>query len=237
MALRVAAALIAVLLLSGCIDESRVNSECRWTDSVSGPVDLTTRAGREHLRVDVEIANELMVRYGDVYGRNRPDLQRPHRAQCERDLTDTIMARHAVTRGQIKAAERDRVWWVDILAVFLPMSVLAVAATDYTTRRVIRSFDPEDRLIAGCVSGVLALLGAGLTLAVTNFWAFNVEGWRLRNEHVSHRAFLVPLVTHPYVCAAVAIVLCVATAIVRFRRADFPHGHSMRAGRPAILRS
>lgn len=45
--------------------------------------------------------------------------------------------------------------------------------------------------------GVLALLVTGLSLGVANFWSFAVEGWRLNNGHVSNRAFLIPIVTHP----------------------------------------
>ena len=220
------------LLLSGCIDQSRVNDTCTWSDNLSGPLDLTTAAGRRHLRTDAEIANELMVRYGDAHGLHRPDLQRPYRDRCTRALTDTLIARHGVTRAQIVAAERDRVWWADMLFVFLPMALLAVAATDYATRRICRTFDPDDRLIAGILVGVVALAIAGLALGATNFWAFNVESWRLHNGHLSNRAFLIPIVTHAWACASVALLLCVSSAVLRFRRASL--GGSSRPSYAAL---
>ena len=215
---RVGAASLAALLLTACIDQSRVNDRCAWTDGVAGPLDLTSPGGREHLRADAEIANELMVRYGDVYGPHRPDLARPYREQCMRALIETLVATHGVTPAQIAWAERDRVWWADLLFVYLPMAVLAVAATDYATRRICGSFDSEGSVIAGILVGVVALSASGLSLGVTHFWAFVVEGWRLHNGHVSNRGSLIPIVTHAWTCVGIAILLCIPTAILRFRR-------------------
>ena len=211
-------AIAGLLLLAGCIDRTRVNDSCTWSDPVSGALDLGTRAGREHLRADAEIANDLMVRFGDAHVHHRPDLQRPFRDQCIRAMTDSVVARHGITRAQFVAAERDRVWWADILFVLLPMAALAATGTAFITRRVCRSFDPEDRVVAGAAVGVLALLVTGLALGVANFWSFAVEGWRLNNGHVSNRAFLIPIVTHPWVCTAIAAAVCISTAVVTLRR-------------------
>lgn len=221
--------------LTGCIDRTRVNDSCRWSDRVSGPLDLSTQQGREHLRVDAEIANELMVRYGDAHVRHRPDLQRPYREQCRRDLIDSIIARHDVTRAQFTAAERDRVWWADLLLVFLPMAVLAAIATAFITRRICRSFDPEDRVVAGATAALLAVLATGLALAVTNVWAFSVEGWRLNDGHVSNRAFLIPIVTHPWLCTAGAALICLSTAAVTFRRTPLSANRRFVYGRRSAL--
>lgn len=208
----------SAVLLAGCIDQSRVNDTCAWSDGLSGPIDLRTRAGRGHLRRDAEVANELVVRFGDAHTRNRPDLARPYRQQCMRALTDSIIVRHGVTGAQIAAAERDRVWWADVLFVFLPVALFGIAATDFATRRICRSFDSSGRIIAAALTGVVALAIAGLTLGVANVWAFGVEGWRLHNNHVSHRAFLIPIATQTLTCAVVAVALCLSVAFFRFRR-------------------
>jgi hypothetical protein len=195
---------------------------------VSGPLDLTRRADREHLRADAEIANELMVRYGDVHGPHRPDLERPYREQCMRAMIDSITARHAVTRAQFGIAERDRIWWADVLLVFLPMALVGAASADYVTRRICRGFDPEDRVVAAVAVVILTLLVAGLMLGITNFWAFSVEGWRLRNGHVSNRAFLIPIVTHAWACVIAAAALCLSVGALRFARTPL----SASDGRP-----
>lgn len=235
MARRILAALALMLSVAGCIDRARVNDSCTWSDRVAGPLDLATGAGREHLRADAEIANELMVRYGDAHVRHRPDLQRPYREQCMRDMIDSIIARHGVTRAEFVAAERDRVWWADLLVVFLPMAVLAAIATAFITRRICRSFDPEDRVVAAVTAAMLALLATGLTLAVTNVWAFSVEGWRLNDGHLSNRAFLIPIVTHPWICTAGAALICLSTAAVTFRRTPVSASRRFTYGRRSAL--
>jgi hypothetical protein len=215
---RFAAVFAIPLVLSGCIDSSRVNNTCAWSDAVSGPLDLTRQRDREHLRGDAEIANELMVRYGDVHGPHRPDLERPYREQCMSAMIDSITARHSVTRAQLAVAERDRIWWADVLLVFLPMALVGAAGADYVAKRICRSFDPEDRVVAATGLIVLTLLVAGVTLGITNFWAFSVEGWRLRNGHVSNRAFLIPIVTHAWACVIAAVALCLTVGALRFVR-------------------
>jgi hypothetical protein len=116
-------------------------------------LDLNTRAGREHLRIDVEVANELMVRYGDAHAAHRPALQRPYRQHCITALSATISAQHRVTALQIRAAEQDRNWWADAFLVLLPMALLALFVTSHVTRRIRQSFDNEDRAIAAVSAG------------------------------------------------------------------------------------
>src|SRR3954471_8119926 len=188
MAGRFAAVRGVVALAGGCIDQARVNDTCKWSDSVTRRLDLARSADREHLRQDAEVANELMVRIGDAHVRHRPDLQRPYRDACIAALVDSVMTRHAVTRAQIHAAERARVWWADVLAVFVPIGLLAAFAMDAIVRRVCRAFEADDRAIATVSVAVLIPVVAGLALAVANFWAFAVEGWRLGDGHVSNRA-------------------------------------------------
>lgn len=218
MTFRVAAVFATAALLVGCIDRTRVNATCTWSDAAEGPLDLTVPADRAHLRVDAQIADELIVRYGDAHGPHRPDLQRPYRDQCARAMLDSVSGRHSISRAQFATAERDRVWWIDAVLVFLPMALIGAAATDGVTRRICRSFDPEDRLLAGGSTMILAILIAGVMLAVTNFWSFWVEEWRLHDGHLSNRAFLLPIITHAWACAITAVVICLTVGIVRFAR-------------------
>lgn len=229
---RIVASIVAVVLLAGCIDSSRVNDSCTWTDTVARRLDLGRRSDREHLRQDAEIANELMVRFGDAHIRHNPQIQRPFRDRCIAATVDSIVARHGVTPADFHAAERARIWWADFLVVFLPMGILAVAVMDFATRRVCRNFEPEDRAIALVSIVVLTPVVALLALGVANFWSFAVEGYRLRNGHVSNRAFLIPVVTHGWIAYAVVLVLCAGAAATRFRRTPLTGGR-----RPMFARS
>lgn len=215
---------IAMLAAAACMDETRVNSICRWSDEPARHLDLTTRADREHLRVDAAVANELMVRYGDAHGPHRPDIARPYRDACMNTLVDSLVARHGITKADITAAEHDRTWWVDILAVFLPMAILTVAVTDRITRRVCRTFEPDDRAIATVSISLLVPIIALLALGVTQFWAFGVEGWLLRDGHVSNRASFIPAVAHQWLAYAGAFSVCAGVAAARFSRTPLTGG-------------
>jgi outer membrane murein-binding lipoprotein Lpp len=218
MAARLAILAIGVLCVAGCIDSTRVNATCTWSDSVARPLDLSRSEDRDHLRVDAQAANELMVRYGDVRYRNRPDMARPFRESCMSKLVDTLLASHAVTRRQIHDAERARIWWVDIVLVFAPIGLVTAIAMDLVTRRVCGSFESDDRLIATASIVLLTPVVAVLGLGVANFWAFSVEGWRLGNGHVSNRGSLIPIVVHGWIAYFIAFALCAAVAAFRLSR-------------------
>jgi hypothetical protein len=168
--------------------------------------------------MDAQVANELMVRIGDAHAPRQPVLQRPYRDGCMTSLRATIMAVHGVTRSEFHAAERARIWWADILFVFAPVGILAAFAMDRITRRVRRSFEAEDRAIAVASIVLLAPVVAAVSLGVANFWSVGVEEWRLRSSHVSHRAFLIPVITHAWTAFAIALAVCFAVAAWRFIR-------------------
>lgn len=217
---RIAIIVVAVLALcaSGCIDATRVNDECRWSDSRSGALDLSNSADRDHLRMDAKIAGELGLRLADLRYRNVPRLAGPIRDGCTNALFDSIIARHGVSLAQSRAAMRYRVWWADILTVFLPLAILIALAMDVVTRRVCRAFSSDDRAMANVSIILLTPIVALLGLAVTQFWAIGVEAWFLRNGHVSFRAFETPSVAHGWITYFASLALCVTVATTRYSR-------------------
>jgi hypothetical protein len=229
---RIVVSMTAAILLVGCIDSSRVNDVCSWTDTVTRQLDLGRRSDREHLRQDAEIANDLMVRFGDAHIRHNPQIQRPFRDQCIEATVDSIIARHGVTRTDFHAAEQARIWWADFLVVFLPMGILAIAMMDFATRRVCRAFEPEDRTIALVSIVALTPVVALLALGIANFWSFAAEGYRLRNGHVSNRAFLIPVVTHGWIAYTTALTICAGAAAARFHRTPLTGGRRPMFSKP-----
>ena len=236
--MRVRAGLLALSLLAvGCMDASRVNTVCRWSDSAPRALDLSRASDRDHLRVDTKLAGELALRMADVRYRNSPTGARPIVTQCRNALYDTIISRHGVTRADIDRATMARVWWVDIVVVFLPMAVLLVFAMDRVTQRICRAFDADDRTVAAISMAAsvpgLALIGVG----VTQFWAFGVEAWLLRNGHVSFRAFQIPSVAHAWITFLGAVALCAVVALARFRITPLTgsaNRYAARLGRAAM---
>lgn len=148
--------------------------------------------------------------------------------QCRGALYDSIMVRHGVTRADIVRATRARVWWVDIVLVFLPMTVLTLFAMDRITRRVRRAFDDDDGRRTATIPAALSIALVALVAAgVTQYWAMSIESFRLRNDHVSGRAFVLPSVAHRWVTLAVAFALCLMVAVWRFRRTPLAESGSV----------
>ena len=206
-----------ILMATACIDSSRVNTTCTLIDPLTERLDLKRAADREHLRVDAQLAGELGQRFADVRFRNRPNLGDPIQERCTNALMDTIARRRGIGLSAVKAAATDRVWWADLLSVYLPLAVVAALVMDGVTRRICRSFDPEDRMVAIAAAVIFVPVTALLGLGLGQIWAFSVEGWYLRNEHVAFRAFLVPIIRHGWIGYFALLGICSAVALNRFR--------------------
>jgi hypothetical protein len=218
---------VVPILGAGCIDSSRVNRTCTWTDPSSAPLDLSRAADRDHLRMDVQVAGDLGVRLADAQFPGRADLADPIQERCTAALLDTIARRHGVAVSVVRAAETNRVWWGDLLAVYLPLAVVVAFGMDRITRRICRSFDPDGRAVAVATVAFFVPATALLGLLVGQFWGFGVEGWFLRNGHVAFRAFLVPIIRHGWIAYVSLLVLCAVVAIVRWTRTPLHEvGHS-----------
>jgi hypothetical protein len=208
--------MVLLIVSASCIDSSRVNQSCTWSEASARRLDLSRAADREHLRQDVQLAGELGVRAADVRFRHRPDRGDPIKQACTSAMIDTIARRHGLSHARVAEASYDRLWWADLLAVYLPLAVVLAVGTDYIVRRVRRSFDPEDRLMAAvCVvllGAVVALLGVG----VGQFWAFTIEAAFLRDEHIAFRGSLVPILRHGWRAYLSLLGFC---ALVALRRA------------------
>jgi hypothetical protein len=213
------------------MDASRVNTVCRWSDSVQRMLDLIRAEEREHLRVDAKLAGELGLRFADVRYRNVPTRAAPLLNQCREALYDSIIARHGVARADIDRATFARVWWADIVLVFLPISLLTLVAMDRITTRICRAFEADDRGIARVSLGFFVPVVALLALGVTQFWAMGVEAWLLRNGHVSFRMSQIPAVAHAYVTYFAALILCLIVGSWRFVRTPLGNASRSNAGR------
>lgn len=210
-----AAVACAAANATGCIDSSRVNRTCRWIDASSATLNLERAADREHLRQDVQMAWEVGQRYADVRYRSQPLLARPLLDSCRSAMFDSIVARHGVARADIARATMARRWPVDIAAVFLPMLVVTVVVTGLMDREIPRLVSTaRQRVLARTVvAGVAALIMTGLM----QIWAMSVESWRLRDEHIAGRAFVVPSVAHPGIALAAMVTITAAVLFYRSR--------------------
>lgn len=174
------------------------------------------------------MAQDLGVRYGDaIGGRFNNDANRNARALCTTASIEEIIRRHRVSRDEVTAATEAREFWVDLLAVFLPMSALFAFVSRGIIRRVVGGYEREDRWIAIPAFVVLAPVVAAVAVGVTQAWGVTVEQLRVRDEHISYRAFALPANRHWVLLWGLAMglfaaiaALVSATAAVQHRR---PH--------------
>lgn len=143
------------------------------------------------------------------------------------------MRHHApdgLTRAELGAVVGARDWWFDLFAVFLPVSVLFVQVSRHVARRVAAGSDGDWEVPAALLA-VLTPITAGVALGLTQMWAGLAEVARLRNGHISYRAFQLPESRHPWLVVAAAAVVFAFAAVVevrRMRRAarQAPGGHA-----------
>lgn len=209
---------IALLPTLGCIDSSRVNRTCTWVEESTERLDPSKRADRQHLRVDAQLAGELGVRQADVRFRQVSNLGDPIQRECTSAMIDTIARRHGLARARVLEALDYRLWWADLLVVYLPMAVLVAFGMDRIARRIRRSFDPEDRWPAIASIALFVPVVALLGLLAGQTWGFEAEGMFLRNEHIAFRASHIPIIRHGWIAYFSFLALATVVAIGRSRK-------------------
>jgi hypothetical protein len=217
----IASASLFVACLS-CVPRQRLNDTCTWTGDAPAALDLRRTADARHLETDVELAEELGVRYGDSF---RPQqgivVSIERRAACTDTLFAEIARIHGVRPADIQQARGHRNLAYDLTIVILPMALLGMALTDFAARRIYRRFPDRDEDLPRLVATVAAIVV--LTLGwyqIGSIWSFVAESYRLRDGHVSYRAFYVPWSHHVIVVLTCGVTLFALVARGRYRRLD-----------------
>ncbi len=191
-------ALLVVVSIAGCLPQDRLNATCRWTGDTATLAPPGTRSRRSHLIEDNGVAQELGIRYADsVAGRNlnTPARQRAQ-DECTEALLQEIAHRHGISRPELDSLVGAREWWIDLLIVFLPMGVLFTLVSWRVVASIIASNDSEDRWFVTASLLGLAPLIAALGLGATQRWEWFLEGFRVRNGHLSSRVAYLPANRH-----------------------------------------
>ena len=216
-----------------CLPRARINNACRWTDDAATLAPPADPSRRKHLIEDVRIANDLGIRYADATA-GRMNTPAWHEAQTEctgRSMAE-IMRRHCASWVEIVAVAGARELWIDMLAVFLPITLLFLAASHRVVSGIAAGYAREDRYVAAAVLAGIAPLAAGVAVGATQIWGVVVEQLRVRNEHISFRAFDPPASRHGWIVWGFAMALYVLVVTVQRRRM----GESMPTSRRATRR-
>ncbi len=216
---RLLLAFTAALAATGCLDQSRVNAKCEWTDpSALAQLDLHDRAQRAHLVSDVRIAEELGVRAGDAVKRQvGVPASGKVRLECTEQMFASITRQHGVSRADIEGVRGVRNVWVDAATVYLPMILLLGIVSDRILRRLL-TLPAEDRWLV--VTGVIffSVVTSAIAIAVTQYWVGIVESLRYGDSHLSYRAFYIPINQHGWIAFFTGLAVYAMAAVRRLAR-------------------
>ena len=195
-------AVVLLALTMGCLDKSRLNPHCEWVgDASTLAIDMRDAAQRQHLAMDVRVAGENAVRFGDSAKTRKVGLEASGRIaeECLARLDSTIMRQHHVNMSDIHVAERTRPFWIDTVLVYLPIGLLFYVVAGRMTRRIVdRRPPPGERWTMWVHLIWVGLAASALAMAIAHFHAWNIEWLRLRNGHLSFRAAYLPTSLHKW---------------------------------------
>ena len=182
--------LIAVIGLTGCVRREGRNSNCKWPgEPEAKTLDINQPGDGQHLRGDVEFAEELAIEYMDVHhGPRDPQSAGEAKNQCMRILLQEIGKAHGIAAEDAFKFFGHRSMAVDI-GMNLPFVLLYGLAADIMVRRLRRRYPPGEGWIALGVVIVLCSLAFGLGgLLLGGVWSGAAESLRVGSGHLSNRA-------------------------------------------------
>ena len=197
--------LLSAVFLSatGCVRRDGRNSGCMWP----GEPGSTRPQSADHLRADVEFAEELAIEYMDAHAGPR-DKQAAARAKnkCMGMLLEAIGKEHGITAKEAFTYFGRRNLAADI-AMNLPFFLLYALAVHFAVRKLPR------RSIA-----LYALVFAVVGLFAGGFWSSTAESIRIGTSHLSNRALRLPWEQHQAAIFAFLLAIFGVIAAVRTRR-------------------
>jgi hypothetical protein len=179
---------------------------CEWSPETVRSLDLSDRAQQRHLYEDVQLAEELAIRYADGVHKERFGFEGHGgliengrlRDRCMAALMSTIAATHELPLERVSQARargyRDPRW---DLGVLLSFGCLYVFIAWAIVRTISRRFPVEDGWPA-VVAPLLAAFPVGIAaFQVFALWGAGLEAIRLGNGHMSsYRAAKSPWPEH-----------------------------------------
>lgn len=211
--------LLPAALSSGCLSRSRLNGRCEWVGDDSSKLDLQRAADRRHLVGDVELAEELGIRYGDTFRKDHGRLEEHAKASaCQARLFRVIADTHGLTAAIVQAARASRPALADsvTLVLFAVLYGLTSLGLIRTVRARLADAGLGPFVVGYGVSG-LAMSGLGV-LCLNLVWVPVVEIIRTGNTHRSLRVAPLPWPSHLvslFVGGVVAFALIVAVSYLR----------------------
>ena len=220
---------------TACLPRERLNSRCEWHGDSAFVAGTRDAAHREHLTLDVRLAEELGIRHGDSFKKVVPIAEARARGQwCTDSSLALIRNLHGVGASQISAVTGTRELWIDVTTIFIPMALVLAFASDRVARRVAGAFEPEERWPRLLALIALAPIVAGFGAVAAHLWSWGVDSIRLGDSHLSYRAIRLPIGRHALESWAVGLFIFAAVVAYRWRSLArlarrVPNGGPLRA--------
>jgi hypothetical protein len=208
--------LIISLAFTGCVRREGRNSECMWPEANARSLDLSRGGDASHLREDVELAEDLAVRYMDAQRRSpRNEVMNA----CRNSLLKQISTSHHVPPGEVVRFFGRRSFAIDF-AIVLPFFLLYALAAMLMASWLFRRYPPEESLVAALVMALLCSLAFGVGgLLLGEEWSTMAESLRIGTGHLSYRVDRIPWVQHRIGFFVLCVAVFWSAAAVRFSAA------------------
>ena len=194
--------LVISISFTGCVRREGRNSDCIWPEVNARPLDPSRGGDARHLREDVELAEDLAVRYMDAQRRSQSAQIRPGRPPgevmntCRNSLLKQISTSHNVSPTEVVQFFGRRSLAIDfifILPFFLLYALLAMLLAGWLLRR----YPPEESMTAALAMSLFCSVefGVGGRL-LGEQWSITAESIRVGTGHLSYRVDRLPWVQH-----------------------------------------
>jgi len=207
--------LLLLALLIACLPQDRINKRCEWIDPSTEFLDPSIDSDRRHLELDANLAEDLGIRYGDTFrSTDGIMVEAQKRAECTDKLLAVIATRHRLSPARVEAARGKRNVWIDISLVYIPVTIAFAFIAWLVSLRIRLKLHDEPRwmILGAFVFATPIIAGFGLMAGEQYEWL--VEWARLRNAHLSYRAFSMPITHHAKIVWVVAMILFVCVAAI-----------------------
>lgn len=214
--------LVISLALAGCVRREGRNSDCIWPEVNARPLDPSRGDDARHLREDVELAEDLAVRYMDAQRRSQSAQLRPGQPgevmnTCRNSLLKQISTSHNVSPREVVQFFGRRSLTIDfmvILPFFLLYALLAMLLAGWLLRR----YPPDESMTAAIAMSFLCSLAFGVGgLLLGEQWSITAESIRVGTGHLSYRVERLPWVQHRIGFFVLCVAVFWSAAVVWFR--------------------
>ncbi len=209
--------LLLAILLSGCVRREGRNSDCDWPEEPGAKtLDPRRSADARHLHQDLELAEELAIRYMDAT-RSQPGGANKAWNTCFTKLGNQISQAHHVPPKEVAALFDQRSLAIDV-AISLPLILIYGLVAGWIAGVVWRRYPVEDGWVAAAMMAMFASLVFGaLAVFVGEQWSTFAENLRVGTGHLSYRVDRLPWVRHPLGFFVLCLAVFWSAAAIRYR--------------------